>query len=261
MSLRRQILHQVVQERIKRFIIDRGYQPGDPLPAEAELARELGVSRPSLREAMKALQAVGVVEPRHGSGTYVGQFSLGRLTDGLAFRARIDLRQRGSSARTLSELLQLRQVVESGLLASVAAVLTADQLADLETIVSRMEARAARGEFFPEEDWAFHEALYRPLGNQLLLELVQAFWDVFALLSDEVPPSAESPVTIAAGHRRILDALRQGDADAAAQAMTDHFFSDIWRRLPAPATAPFPLGSAPTRKGGVPAEEPRPSER
>lgn len=239
MSLRRQILHQVVQERIKRFIIDHGYQPGDPLPAEAELARELGVSRPSLREAMKALQAVGVVEPRHGSGTYVGQVSLMQLTDGLTFRARIDLRQRGTSARTLSELLQLRQVIESGLMASVAPVLTPAQLDELDAIVTRMEARAARGEPFPEEDWAFHEGLYRPLGNQLLLELVQAFWDVFFLLRNELAPARETPELTALSHRAILEALRRGDAAAASQLMTDHFYRGIWQSVPLPSALPL----------------------
>lgn len=89
--IRREALHQTVQDRIKRFIIERGYRPGDPLPAEAELARALGVSRPSLREAIKALQILGVVETRHGAGTFVGRFSFSPMVDGLIFRIRSDL--------------------------------------------------------------------------------------------------------------------------------------------------------------------------
>ena len=229
-SLRGDALHGRIQDRITRFIIERGFRPGDPLPAEADLARALGISRPSLREAMKALQSLGVVEARHGSGTYVGNFSLGPLVDGLAFRIRIDLTQ---NVQTIRELLEIRLILESSLVARVAAERTPEQIARLETLVATMERRGAAGEEFPEEDRVFHEVLYRPLGNTLVVTLLQAFWDVLSRVRADLTLSPANPAVTAFDHRRILDAIVAGDGHAAAAAMTVHF-SGIQARIQEP---------------------------
>lgn len=219
-SLRSDALHQRIQDRITRFIIERGYRPGDPLPAEADLARTLGISRPSLREAMKALQTLGVIEARHGSGTYVGRFSLDPLVDGLAFRIRIDLNQ---NVQTIRELLEIRLVLESSLVARVATERTPEQIAILEALVATMERRGATGEEFPEDDRVFHEVLYRPLGNSLVVTLLQAFWQVLARVRTDLNLFPADPAVTAADHRRILDAIVAGDGAAASAAMTIHF--------------------------------------
>jgi DNA-binding FadR family transcriptional regulator len=232
----RQASNRQIQERIKRFVIDEGYRPGDPLPSEGELARALGVSRAALREAIKALQPLGIIETRHGTGTFVGRFSLDSLVHGLAFSISIDLDQ---NLRTVRELLELRETLETAFVARVAAVRTAEQLDELGRLVATMDERAARGEIFPEEDRAFHEAIYRPLGNVLLVKLLQAFWDIYFLVRDQFVGGAYSPVTTAADHRRILDALAARDAAAAAAAMVDHF-QDIQRRLKGARTAVVP---------------------
>jgi DNA-binding FadR family transcriptional regulator len=220
MPAQRQAPNRVIQERIKRFVLDEGYRPGDPLPPEAELARALGVSRPALREAIKALQPLGIIETRHGTGTFVGRFSMESLVHGLAFSISIDL---GENMRTVRELLELRETLETAFVARVAAIRTEAQLAELGDLVAAMERRAERGEIFPEEDRAFHEALYRPLDNVLLVKLLQAFWDTYYLVRDHFTGMTYSPAITASDHRRILDALDAGDADAAVAAMAVHF--------------------------------------
>lgn len=237
-SLRGNALHQRIQDRITRFIIERGYRPGDPLPAEADLARTLGISRPSLREAMKALQTLGVIEARHGSGTYVGRFSFDPIIDGLAFRIRIDLNQ---NVQTIRELLEIRLVLERDLIARVAAVRTEEQIAQLESLVARMEARGAAGEEFPEDDRVFHEVLYRPLGNTLVVTLLQAFWQVLARVRADLNLAPADPAVTAADHRRIVDAIVAGNGAAASEAMTIHFNgiqSRIQEPVPTGETAP-----------------------
>ncbi len=218
--LPRAALHQAIQDRIKRFIIDHEYQPGDLMPSETELMRTLGISRGSLREAMKALQTLGVIETRHGHGTYVGRFSLDHLVDGLTFRIRSE---RDQSLHAVRELLELREILESSLVARVARRLSDDDFLTLNDLVSQMEARGARGEMFSYEDRAFHRALYRPLNNTLVVQLLEAFWDIFYVVRVELPGTAPHPELTARHHRQILEALMAGDAVAASTAMTEHF--------------------------------------
>ncbi len=98
---------------------------------------DLGVSRNSVREALKALQALDIVEIRHGYGTYVGQASLTPLVDGLTFRT---LALLGDDAHALGEILQVREVLEEGLIRRITPPLTDADLDALEEIVVRMEA-------------------------------------------------------------------------------------------------------------------------
>jgi len=230
-SLRREVLHQAIQDRVKQFIIERGLRPGDPLPAEPELAKSLGISRPSLREAMRSLQTLGVVETRHGSGTFVGRFSLAPLTDGLAFQIDIEHRQDDRRvARDLRELVAIREVLESELVGRLAGSYSKEDLAALSQLADEMERRAAKGQMFAEEDWRFHELLYHSTGNRLLLDLLQAFWAVFDRVR-ETTPAPEQLQATARHHREIVDALAAGDGPAAAHAMTVHFSGILrWTR-------------------------------
>ncbi len=252
--LRREALHLAIQDRVKRFIIERGYQPGDRLPAEADLAHHLGISRPSLREAMKSLQTLGVVEIRHGSGAYVGRFSLTPLMDGLAFGIRIEL---GRTIRVVRELLEIREILERELVARVTETIAPDQLADLTAIVDRMAERARRGELFTEEDRAFHERLYQQLGNPMVVQLLQAFWDAFFAVRDALPGMQADLLATAEGHRAIVDALARRDRAAASAAMSAHF-AGIQQRLADPAV---PTDQPSAAAGGRPAaSEPDPRQ-
>lgn len=222
-GLRRELLHQSTQDRVKQFIIDHGYGAGDPLPPEAELARQIGVSRPSLREAMRALQTIGVVEARHGVGTFVGHFSFDAFTNGLVFQIDVENRQDESRiARNLNELVAIREALESSVVARMAGKYSGDDIARLYALTAQMETAAAKGEMFAEEDWLFHELLYRPTGNRLLLRLLQAFWTVNDRVR-QTTPSPEYLQATARHHRELVDALAAGDGPRAAEAMRVHF--------------------------------------
>jgi DNA-binding FadR family transcriptional regulator len=227
-TLRRELLRQTIQDKVKEFIIVHGYQPGDVLPAEADLAHELGISRPSLREAIRVLQTLGVVESRHGAGTFVGRFSLTPLVDGLAFSIRVNNQNGGVQA--VEELLQIREILERDLIATVTPTLPVETLVALDAIVGEMETRATREEEFTEQDRAFHRLLYRELGNPLIVQLIQAFWDVFNRLRDELPGVTSELHNTAADHRRIVAALKRHDGAAASAAMSAHF-SGLRRRI------------------------------
>jgi len=209
-----------LREAVKGLIVERGLRPGAALPTEAELMRELGVSRHPLREAMKALEAVGIVDIRHGYGTYVGSVPMSALEAGLTFRGALSVRGDFADMR---DLLEVREVMETGLVPRVLAAYDELDLDALESAVAAMERAAARGRYAPDEDWRFHETLYRPLGNALVLDLLQVFWKVFQELDADLPRADNTPETTAAWHRAILEALRTRDEPALRAAADDHF--------------------------------------
>ncbi|TDD28625.1 FadR family transcriptional regulator [Kribbella turkmenica] len=209
-----------IRDQMKSYILERGLKAGDPLPNEQELMAQLGVGRHPLREAMKALQAVGIIEIRHGYGTYVGEVSLQSLEDGLAFRMSQSM---AGDLRDVQNVLEVRQAIEVGLAADVVAFFSSHGYDTLEPIVERMEAKADAGEYFPVEDWAFHQALYEPLGNALVIDLLSVFWRTFSQVDARLPGARYSPADAAAWHRDLLVALESGDPDSFARSMKKHF--------------------------------------
>ena len=224
---RREALQETIQHRIERFIIGRGSKPGDALPSQQEMARALGISLPSLREALKSLEALGVVEVRQGSGTYVGQFSLDAFVEGLAFRIRLEASEH---RRTISELLEIRMILEQAYIRQIAAAATDDQVSALNELVDRMRALANDGREFAEEDWRFHELLYRPVENTILDMLVRAFWDLSSMFRSEFNVAPVDPAITAAEHQAIVDSIAARDPERAAKAIAAHF-DGIRRRL------------------------------
>ncbi|MER6451574.1 FadR/GntR family transcriptional regulator [Streptomyces sp. NPDC059688] len=209
-----------LQERIKKLIVDRRLPSGAPLPTEPELMEYLGASRNSVREALKALQAMGIVEIRHGFGTYVGSMSFAPMIEGLAFRT-VAGHYRGEDS--LLQLLELREAVETGLVSRLAGRLPEADLVELNALVDRMEQEAAEGTGLAETDRAFHATLYRGLDNVLLSEVLEAFWDAFHRVQRDLVDVPQDPRVTCRQHREILDAVRSGDSLRAEEAIRDHF--------------------------------------
>jgi len=209
-----------IRDEITGLILERGLSSGDPLPTETELVEALGVSRNSVREALKALQALDIVEIRHGHGTYVGRLSLDPLADGLTFRV---LHGLGNDLRSLEEILEVREALESALIRRAAVVIPDEDLAALDDVTRRMAERAKADETFADEDREFHDLLYRALDNALVTQLLRAFWDVFHRVNDRLGVTDPNPQQTARRHRAIVTALRKRDVPRAEKAMTEHF--------------------------------------
>ncbi|MFI6175865.1 FadR/GntR family transcriptional regulator [Nonomuraea sp. NPDC051191] len=208
------------QEGVKDLIVRRGLVAGDPLPTESELMEELQVSRNSVREALKALQAVGIVDIRHGFGMFVGRMSLSGLVDELAFHSRITLQ---NGRNHLAHLIEIREILESGLVQRLIDLGPEADLAPVADVMARMDHESQVGEVSPETDRLFHDLLYRPLGNPLVSQLLGAFWDVYHQLRDHLGAPDEPPGDVARRHRDIYAAVLAGDRAAAASAVYAHF--------------------------------------
>lgn len=209
-----------LQSDIMELILERELEPGDPMPTESELSLALGVGRNTLRESLKVLQALGVIEIRHGFGMFVAPSNFDALADGLSFRGRLSLRHQGLEAL---QLVDVRQALESGLIAASIDAMTPEQLAMIEEAVRQMEELAAAGEHFVAADAEFHRRLFEPLNNELLVNLLDVFWKVYRKIHAEVRSGNEDLAAEAAVHRSIYAAIAAGDKGLAAERLNRHF--------------------------------------
>jgi DNA-binding FadR family transcriptional regulator len=207
-------LHKAVQDEIRHHILEHGLRPGDSLKPEAELARLFGVSRNSVREAVKALESTGVLETRRGSGVYIKDFSFAPLLDNLPY----GLMQ---GPRALAELVALRKALESAMIADAMRALTPASVTALRETLATMLERAESKDGFAEQDREFHRLLFADLGNAMLLQLFDLFWVAYHRAAPSVPH--RDPMEIYGMHAAILDAVLSGDPEQARDAVRQHY--------------------------------------
>jgi DNA-binding FadR family transcriptional regulator len=220
----RQPAYKIAATEVKRYIEERQLGGGDPLPSEAVLCQELGMSRATLREGLKALESLGIIRTRHGEGVFVAHFSFDPIVHNLPY----SIAAQGASLR---DLLEVRTALEVGLIARISQRIGPADVARLRQLAMRMLERNHRGESFAEEDRAFHATLFQCLGNAFLLSLIDLFWQVFARLADRLPAADHATEhAIALAHLRVVELMESGDVPALEQAHRQHF-DEISQRL------------------------------
>jgi GntR family transcriptional regulator, transcriptional repressor for pyruvate dehydrogenase complex len=216
-----------------RNLIERGeLRPGHRLPAERDLALRIGVSRPTVRAGLRALSAMGVVQSRHGSGTFIpsGPPSLG--TEALSFLAALH-------GFTREEMYEARRLLEVGAAGLAAERATPDQIATLAEEVAGMFASMNEPRVFLVHDINFHRAVAAASGNPIvasIVEMVSALY--YERRRDTATRASDRDLRDAADmHRRIYQAIRGRDADAARQAMHTHLVQASAHQAQEPAEA------------------------
>lgn len=207
--------------RIQDLILAEGLAPGDSMPTETALCERLEISRSSVREAMRTLVSLDIVEVRHGHGTFVGQLSLSPLVDGLLFRARLN---DGNDLRALREVVEVRIALDLSVAEQLVEHYRGTANPELTGLVDEMRRLASQGEAFASVDAAFHGALLAPLPNGLLTQLAQAFWEIHttAVPLLRIAP-AEGILDTVNAHQAMLNALEAGDAAAYREAVIEHY--------------------------------------
>lgn len=209
------------QESIKEYLLEHRLRPGDPLPSESVLCEHLGVSRSSVREAIRTLSALDIVEVRHGTGTFVGNLSLDPLVNGLAFRGVLTP---GEDYEALREVVEIRTALDLGVAEPLVAAVQGTVTAGLHELVAQMVKLSERGEAFTAQDRAFHVALLAKLPNRLLGQMVEALWEVHTRVLPRLGvPTPADIVETAAAHGDMLRAAERGDLGGYRTAVIRHY--------------------------------------
>ena len=212
--IRRNKVYEEVAQQIERLILKK-LRPGYKLPSERELAEMLHVSRSSIRDAIRSMELMGIVEPRQGAGTIVCE----RPTDSAVNPFADALKRR---QELVGELLDFRKMLEPPLAARAAKNASADEISEMEDILRRQEQKQMKGEAAVAEDAEFHYSVALASGNSVVLKVLDILMDLLRDTRErslQVDGRAQKSL---AGHRRIMAAIKRHDAEAAKAAMRRH---------------------------------------
>ncbi len=208
-------IYEEIASQLIRMMREGEIKPGDLLPPERELASMLGVSRVSVRDAIRYLEAKGIVQVRQGEGTRVRALDAATLVKPL--ETLLEVRK-----ELVRHLFDLRRMIEPEFAAEAARRATPEHLKALEEIIERQRARTERGEFPIEEDEAFHHTVVRATGNPMALEVSALLAEYLRSGRDLSLQSPERARRSLEGHQAIFQAMAEGNADAARNAMRRH---------------------------------------
>lgn len=213
--IRKTRVHEEIADRIRQLILDGTYPPERALPSERVLAGRLGVSRGSVRDALRTLEVLGLLEPRHGQGTFPRELSVERLVTPLAsvLVYRRDLQD---------ELMDVRRMFEPAVARVAATRVTDDDVAELERVVDQQRRKISTGRSAIGEDTAFHAAMARATHNRVAVRLMATLNDLLMESRKLTLNQRGRPERSLRGHEAIVAAMRRRDPAAAERAMHDH---------------------------------------
>ncbi len=220
----------VAAEQIVEAIQRGDYPLGSKLPSEFELADQMGVSRPSIREALSALQAMSIIESRPGSGNYVV-----RLPSSAEEEDAVHLIESEAGCR---EVMEAREALEPPVAALVAEKGSSEVLSELKGILDSMREHAARDDFeaYLDADKAFHFALAEAAGNSLVTAALSPLLDSMnqrvyrEFTRHYYLKNVDDLEAVSDLHSDVLDAIERGDGETAFAKMVEHWtrMRSIW---------------------------------
>jgi GntR family transcriptional repressor for pyruvate dehydrogenase complex len=211
----RQSLSDELAQRVRRMIHARRFRPGDRLPSIRTMAREFGVAHPTLREALRKLETLGVVEIRHGSGVYAGVDENPLLITNPIFSG-------GISRGLLLDLVEARISIEATTAGLAAREPTGAHLPRMRELLEGAGERLDDAGAVSDANRAFHREIALASGNGVLLQLLDVLGSVVREEQRLVNETREARARWHAEHLGILEALERRDPDAAVRRMQAH---------------------------------------
>jgi GntR family transcriptional repressor for pyruvate dehydrogenase complex len=213
--IKKQGIAEEVSTRLLSLIREKHLKPGDRLPSERELATSMEVSRPSLREALRALAMMNIIEIRQGDGTYVTSLEPGLLVEHLDFVFSLD-------RSAMHHLFEVRRILEVGIAEIAAQRVTDEQIAHLEVLLERARQSAGDAEAFLQVDLAIHGLITEAAGNPLLARIMSSLSRLGLASRQRTGVLLSVREQSLSDHAAIVAALKERNPAAAADAMMDH---------------------------------------
>ena len=213
-----------IVQQITALISREVLKPGDRLPSERELCKRFGVGRTSLREALRSLSVMGILDGRVGEGTFVSSSNSKYLAKSLQWGLLLDRKK-------VQDLIETRLMLESQTAYLAAQRASKASLQEIEHAIQQMAKSLDEPEKYLEFDLQFHLAIARATENSILFNLLSMTRGyLHEWIKESLAASQNSRREVRAKlsireHKRILEALRKGQAQRARQAMTDHILS------------------------------------
>ena len=205
------VLHKEIQIRIRRYIAEQQLQPGDRLPSEEALCTQLGVGRSAVREGLKGLEAIGLIESRRGAGSYVAQFDPGRYIEYFTASSLLD-------DLSIQELTEVRSLLEVAWVADAVQRLTDEDINDLLAAFERMREHAALGQSYRWDDFEVHRIIMRHVPNRLIRSMLDALYTLYELHPAPIEGGSNIGIDIEQ-HEMLVQAVISRDAERAQRAL------------------------------------------
>ncbi len=214
-SHRHKRIYEEITTRLQTLVQHDNLKVGDRLPPERQLAVMFGVSRNSVREAIKSLEQQGMLLSRPGAGTFIADTSQANLTLALG---EVFAQER----HRLDDIFELRLLLEPQIVHLAAQRITNPELEQLRKLVTEYDKALKNGRPVFELDQAFHDAIAAATGNQSIILLMEQMHDLLLESRDEVLQTPVRTKKSLAGHQKILEALCARDPERALEAMIKH---------------------------------------
>lgn len=219
-TIKSEKVHTQVYDQLKKLLLDGHWQAGEKIPSEAELCKMAGVSRVSVRTALKSLIAQGFLVSRQGEGTFVVDVSVDMNMDLLVPIIGLD-------KKSILEVLEFRKILEVGLMPLLFKHLSDEDLEYLEENVQALEQTSEDDlELITELDLAFHKKLCLISGNSLIIKVNRILSDLFRKSMKDVVLALGNQ-TGRIYHRKIFEALRQKDEQETSALLKEHIENTI----------------------------------
>jgi GntR family transcriptional regulator, transcriptional repressor for pyruvate dehydrogenase complex len=219
--VRRSGVKNQVFAQLRDRITERTWPPGAKIPSENALALALGVSRVSIREALQMLASLGLLETRHGGGTYVCEYAGEVLFSPLLPMLALD-------KLDIFHLLEFRKIMERGVVSLAVKRAGAAEIVELERTFREMEKHKDDARAFAQADLSFHLALAKATGNPVVMKVNAVITDILKVSMYSIVGSLGTKDGLYY-HRRILDAIKAQDGSRAESLMVEHVERTIQR--------------------------------
>ena len=218
-NLKTQDLQKLIQKELKLYIVENGMKSGDLFPTEYELAERLGISRTTIREALKRLEALGIIEVRPGVGRFVREFNFEVILKGLPYNLEMDI-------KNFREVLEVRFCLESQFIAKDINKFTKENIAELKEILKKLEFQVLNN--FEEKELVethsqFHCALYKNSDNSLLINLIKIFSTIQRNLTLMHRYKTKDRKLFIRQHQLLLEAIEKKDPSLTQKRLEEHF--------------------------------------